>query len=151
MILQQMRDRRESKSLEKSQDIFSLLSHRPHSSICRFISAESAVQLVENVMSSQFSAFDSSADITGLPVQSLTTMSTLHKFFLLCLCLPPCLPLSLLCVSFSVSLFFQLDSRDNNGVSVLILQIFFSLISSQTNTTPPSAFLPLPLYFYLSF
>lgn len=89
-------------------------------------------------------AFDSSADITGLPVQSLTTMRTLHKFFLLCLCLPLCLPLSLLCVSFFLSLFSQLDSRDNNGVSVSFLQILFSNQLANKHCSPPVLFYHLP-------
>lgn len=44
-------------------------------------------------------AFSKSADITGLPVQPLITMSILHKFFLLCFRLPLCLSLSLLSLS----------------------------------------------------
>lgn len=55
---------------------------------------------------------------------------------------------------FSLSLFSQLDSRDNNAVSVFLSFFFFSksvsLISSQTNTAPPCFATTLPLFQSLS-
>jgi len=76
------------------------------------------------------------ADVTGLPVQPLTTMTTLHKFVLLCLW-SRSFSLFHFSVSLFLSLFSQLDSRDNNGVTVSFLQILFLQSARKQTLSPP--------------
>lgn len=83
-------------------------------------------------------AFDSSADITDLPLQLLTTMSTLHRFPLLCPSLPLCLPLSCVCL-FLISLFLsQTHMITMKSVCSFCKSCF--LIGSRTNTAPTCKF-----------
>lgn len=142
-------NKRWNKSLEKSQQTLSFcLTVQKH----LFVGLSQQNLLfgcLKKLCLVSLAAFDSSADITGLPVQSLTTMSTLHKFFLLCLCLPLCLPLSLLCVSFFLSPFLS-QTRVITMESLFRFCKSFSLISSQTNTAPFSTTSPLLLSLFFS-
>lgn len=109
LILQHIKD--STKISRQSQEIASVCVTQFISQIiCWFISTEFDVQLIEMCLKCPFSvpAFANTVDITGLPVQSLTTMSTSHKFFLFCLCLSLRLPLSLLSVFSSPIFSFRL-------------------------------------------
>lgn len=137
------------KSLERSQQIFISLSHNSCTFVCWFISAESAVQLFENVMSSQSCCLwqqcwyhrpsSSVTHYNGYFTQILSPLSlstTLSPSF------------TSLCLFF-LSLFSQLDSRDNNAVTVWFSQILFSNQLANKHCCP-SLFHLFPLYFSLS-